>query len=216
MRRHCSENVAKEVDSCLEVNEINITKTITSRAFLLGLFHLYIVMLNVKYDFSSVHVNLPTTLTEQIIDWGKNQIRDDDVFVSEKDSTLGRENEIHITVLYGLHSVSANQSVKLLEGTGSVKATLGKIGIFVKPKKPFDVLMIEVNSEDLIRLNEKLVKNVRHTNKYGAYKPHVTIAYLKKGKAWKHVGNRFWCDTQFNCCDVVFSSKNGTKHRFNL
>jgi 2'-5' RNA ligase len=172
-------------------------------------------MLNVKYDFSSVHVDVPPTLADSIIQWGKKQIKDEDIYVSAKEATLGRENEIHATVLYGIHSSSADQSIKLLKDTGPIKAKLGKTGIFIKPRS-YDVIMIEIESSDLNRLNELLIKNIKHTNKYGLYKPHVTIAYVKKGKAWKHVNNLDWCGMEFTCDEAVFSSKNGSKHRFSL
>jgi len=170
-------------------------------------------MLNFKYDFSCVHVDLPLNLSNKIIEWGKKQIKNDDIYTSNKEIALGRENEIHATILYGIHSSSFIQAIELLKNTGPIKATLGKIGIFIK-KKSYNVLMIEVDSPDLNRLNEILIKNIKHTNNYGSYKPHVTIAYVKKNKALKYANNTHWCGTSFTCNEAVFSSKNGSKHRF--
>lgn len=172
-------------------------------------------MLNVRYDFSSVHVNVPTPLAEEIIEWGKLQVTDDDIYVTQKDPTFGREDEIHATILYGLHTDKVENVSRLLENTGPIKAKLGKIGVFTNPHK-FDVVMINVDSPDLRRLNSLLHGNLKYTNKYGGYNPHVTIAYVNKGKGWKHHGLSQWQGSEFTCNYAVFSSKNGSKHKIDF
>lgn len=170
-------------------------------------------MLNVKYDFSSVHVNVPSDLSNEIITWGKKQIKDKDIYVAYNDPTFGREDEIHVTILYGLHAESPSSTIELLKNQGPIKAKLGRVGIFTNPKN-FDVLMIQVESEDLKNLNKLITSNMPHTNKYGMYKPHVTVAYVKKGRGWKHFGMSKWNGIEFECKHAVFSSKNGSKHQF--
>lgn len=170
-------------------------------------------MHNVKYDFSSVHVDVPPSLANEIVAWGKDNVHDDEIYVSQKDPTFGREDEIHITILYGLHTESPDVVKDLLQKQGPVKVRLGKMGVFTNPYK-FDVVMIEVISDDLNRMNLLLRENVTHTNKYGGYKPHVTVAYVKKGKGWRNNGLQLWDGKEFTCDHAVFSSKNGSKDRF--
>lgn len=181
---------------------------------MLGFFHLY-DMLNVKYDFSCVHIDLPLNLSNEIILWGSKYVTDEDIYVSQKDPTFGREDEIHATILYGIHGESAEEVTNLLKGIGPIKANLGKLNVFTNPYY-FDVVMIEVNSEDLCNLNKLLSENIKHTNKYGAYKPHVTIAYVKKNRGWKYLGINKFQGMQFTCDQCVFSSKDGSKYRFSL
>jgi hypothetical protein len=170
-------------------------------------------MLNVKYDFSSVHVNVPHPLCDQIISWGKKQIKDKDIYVTQKDPTFGREDEIHATILYGIHTESPERTINLLKDQGPIKARMGKVGIFSNPNN-YDVIMIQIESDDLKRLNKLIVDHIPHTNKYGVYKPHITVAYVKKGKGWKHFGASKWNGTEFECNHAVFSSKDGSKHKF--
>jgi hypothetical protein len=170
-------------------------------------------MLNAKYEFSSVHVDLPVSLGKEIIDWGKKQIKDKDIYVVQKDPTFGREDEIHATVLYGIHAESPQATIKLLQNQGPIKVKMGRVGIFTNPTN-YDVVMIQIESEDLKRLNKLIIDNISHTNKHGVYKPHVTIAYVRKGKGWKHLGATKWNGTEFECHYAVFSSKNGSKHNF--
>lgn len=172
-------------------------------------------MHNVRYDYSSVHVDVPSPLANEIVSWGRLHVTDDDIYVSQKDPTFGREDEIHITILYGLHTEHPDQVRDLLQKQGPVKVRLGKIGVFTNPFK-FDVVMIEAVSDDLRRLNAALTENMRHTNKYGGYHPHVTIAYVKKGKGWQFNKWNVFEGREFACDYAVFSSKNGSKEKFVL
>lgn len=172
-------------------------------------------MLNVKYDYSSVHVDVPSPLAGDIIVWGKKHILDEDVYVTNKDPSYGREDEIHVTILYGLHSERPDHVIKLIGQSGTIRAKLGAVGVFTNPYK-FDVVMIDIVSPDLCELNNILTKNVNHTNRYGDYHPHITVAYIKKGRGNKYLGLEHWRDKEFYCNYAVFSSKDGTKHKFSF
>lgn len=169
-------------------------------------------MKNVKYDYSSIHVDLPKEISDDIIQWGRKEISDREIFVMPRDPGLGREDEIHTTVLYGLHSDTPEQVEKLVKGEDSPKVRLGKIEVFTESEK-YDVVVIHVISNDLRKLNKLLKEKVPYTNKYSSYRPHVTIAYVKKGKGWKFRGINKWDGKEFTCDSLVFSSTNGTKHK---
>ena len=172
-------------------------------------------MQNTKYDYSSVHIDVPAPLADEIVAWGRENITDEEIFVSQQDPTFGRENEIHVTILYGLHSESSDQVKELLVAEKPIKVRLGVTQVFSNPLK-FDVVVVRAISHDLRRLNRKLAANVEYTNRYGEYNPHVTVAYVKKGKGWQHGRHDQWRHREFICESVVFSSKNGTKDRIFL
>lgn len=172
-------------------------------------------MLNVKYDFSSVHIDVPLSLSDDIIRWGKKEVTDEDIYATQKEPSFGREDEIHITILYGIHNSRPDQVAKLLRNNGPINVRLGKIGVFTNPLK-YDVVMIEVDSPDLHKLYNLLDKGVAHSNRYNVYSPHVTIAYVKKGRAWDYYGIDKWVGTEFSMNHVIFSSKNGIKHQIDI
>lgn len=172
-------------------------------------------MHNVRYDFSSCHVDVPTLLAKEIADWGKVHISDEEIYVTYEDPTFGREDEIHITVLYGIHTDNYDEVKSILENAGPAKIILGKTEVFSNPFK-FDVLMIEAFSNELIYLNNKLREQLKFTNNYMQYNPHVTVSYVKKGKGWKHRGVNLWEGQEFVCNYAVFSAKNGVKQRISL
>ena len=168
-----------------------------------------------SYDFSSVHIDLPVRLSENIIDWGKHHIPDNTLFKNPKDPSFGREDEIHITILYGIHSEFPDQSVAVLKKENPINITLGEINLFTSSKL-FDVVYIKVISEDLERLNEKLKNKISYTNCYETYVPHVTIAYVKKDMGWDLKDHQEFADIDFTSENYVFSSKKGIRWQQNF
>lgn len=173
-------------------------------------------MLDVKYKYSSVHIDLPRELSNQIIEWGNFQIKDKDLYCPDNGGAVaGRENEIHLTLLYGIYAEKPNDCFNVLKNIGPISVTLKEIGVFEKPKK-YNVLMINVESLDCLNANNILKNKIKHKNHYGKYKPHVTIAYIKKQKGINQKGNNVFFNKKFLCNKVVFSSKNGSKYSFDL
>jgi 2'-5' RNA ligase len=140
-------------------------------------------------------------------------IDEDDVYVDEEDPTYGIEKESHCTVLYGLH-----EEVTLAEVKDKVKdidheeITVHNVSAFENEK--FDVLKFDVKGKWLYKMN-KAVAELPHTNKY-EYHPHVTIAYLKSGKAKDYI--KKFKDTEFKAKieKFVFSTPDGKKRSFKL
>lgn len=168
-----------------------------------------------KYEYSSVHVNLPNDLANDIITWGKKQILDRELFIAPLDPGLGREDDIHITVLYGLHTDNKNQVEKLLQNESKPKVRLGKVELFTNSNS-YDVVVVHVISHDLRRMNRILKENVKYTNKYSSYKPHATIAFIKKDKGWKYRGVDKWEGIEFLCNDLIFSPTKGPKEKISF
>jgi len=167
----------------------------------------------VKYDFSSTQVNLPTRISNRIIAWGKEQIADEDVYeVGEK---FGREDEIHVTVLYGLHDEEPDGTREVVEKERPIVLELGEVTAFTNNPK-FDVIKITVISPDLRRINKRLKESLEFTSDYPKYQPHCTIAYVKKGTADQYTGMAPFKGEKIKLDHLVFSSKNGEKTRIRL
>lgn len=165
--------------------------------------------MNTRYAYSSTQVNLPPTLQSKIIRWGEEYISDSDLFVDPNDISFGREDETHVTVLYGLHSDRPDDVRKLLTGVDSFEIELGKISLFTWNDK-FDVVKIEAFSDELHRLN-KLLSRLPNTQMFSIYKPHVTIAYVKKGHCDKLINNMNFVGKTWMPESIVFSTKQGVK-----
>ncbi len=96
----------------------------------------------------------------------------------------GREEEPHITARYGLHADGPEQVERLVDGFGVVHVKLGSLNAFRGDEtgKDYDVIYAEVESPDLVRLNE-LLAGLPHTQTWATYKPHATVGYVKAGLA---------------------------------
>ena len=157
------------------------------------------------FKFSSVQVAVPDEIADQILEWSLRNIPDS-ITYSDGDAH-GRESYPHITILYGIHSSTANEVIKLLENEKPIKITLGKISLFERNEKPYDVIKIDIVSDDLQYLNEKINKGVEVTNTYPEYHPHLTLAYVKKGEGKPYIGNSDLEGIVFKVEELEFSSK---------
>jgi 2'-5' RNA ligase len=168
----------------------------------------------VHYDFSSSQVDLPPEIARRVIKWGKENIPDDQLKVDE-DGGKGRENEIHVTVLYGLHDATPYKVERAIKDVKPFKIELGTTSVFTN-NDDFDVVKIDVISPELHRINKILRDNCEYTNNYPDYKPHVTVAYVQKGKGWQHGRKDDFFGVKWTADEIIFSSKTGKKSRIVL
>lgn len=109
----------------------------------------------------------------------------------------GRESWPHVTVLYGLREKPDDLAF------GKVSMTIGKLSSF--RGDDFDVLKFDVQGDRLREINVQL-RELPHESEHKAYRPHVTVAYLKPGRAWKYVGSTMWEGRRVLAERVVYSS----------
>jgi 2'-5' RNA ligase len=154
-------------------------------------------------------------LAQNILEWSDHHVPDSMLYTNPDDPTFGREEEPHITVLYGLHSSDHRPVEKVLHNERTGEVVLGRMSLFTSNDK-FDVLKIEVESEMLHKLHKTLSNNLPATDAYPSYIPHVTIAYVKKGKADKFVGEEVFKGETFSPAELIFSSKTGTRTKIKI
>lgn len=167
------------------------------------------------YKFSSLMIELPEILCDDIISWGFDNIPNESLVLDPSSPNFGREDDTHITLLYGIHTDSVDDVSILFCKEKPFECVLGKIELLTK-KPYFDVLVVSVNSQGLHRLNRKMRKNLEATENYPKYIPHVTIAYLKKGEGEKFIGNNTFEGEKFMVHEVVFASRLNKKTTINL
>lgn len=163
------------------------------------------------YPYSSALINLPFILADQVVRWGKGMIRERDIYCPPNDFIHGREEEMHITLLYGIHAQSHEETQSILCGQNPFEIKLGRVSIFTTNEE-FDVVKIEAISPSLFYFNHLLKTNLSNTPSYSIYRPHVTIAYTRKGVYYDNlVGSDNFKDWTWTANTVIFSSKNGQK-----
>jgi hypothetical protein len=158
------------------------------------------------HKFSSTQLNLPDPDATAVRDFAA-KIPDNEVYTDPDDPSYGREENPHVTVKYGLHTANSKSVADVTSKAKPLTATLGPISIF--EADDYDVVKIDVTGEDLAKLNKELSDRLVHTDTHKGYKPHITIAYVKKGEGGKYVGDKTFEGKTIAFDEVMFSGKDG-------
>lgn len=178
------------------------------------------------YKFHSTQINLYDCCSEK--DGGFNRaqllIKDPQVYREHpqiKDSRFGflkddpkeeygYESKPHITVLYGLENEDDYFKIrKSLASFGEVPFTIGNIGSFRHDTNPYDVIILEIESTKLKQLHTQLREKYKNQYKYPEYKPHMTLAYVKKGECKDIEGPCAWTGTKYKAPKMIWSHTDG-------
>jgi 2'-5' RNA ligase len=136
------------------------------------------------YKYGCVMIKVPFSNWEEIT----SCIDPNDIYEIKGDSTYGIQKNPHLTLLYPVLSNVKFEKVKEVLDKVIYKNIIIKIDkIDVFENEEFDVLKFNVdNNEYLNKIHNELKNNIPNEYKYDIYRPHITIAYLKKGKGKKY------------------------------
>jgi 2'-5' RNA ligase len=139
---------------------------------------------NKKYEYGCLMLDFKWNQWQSLLE----RIDEEDLFEPET-GRYGLEKEPHITILYGLHEEVDGKTIQeTLKDIlyQSIEIQIDGIGIF--ENEEYDVVKLNVESPAIRYLN-KLTTQLPHTTDYPDYKPHMTIAYVKKGLGKKYVSD---------------------------
>lgn len=138
----------------------------------------------------------------------KNDVFDHHPFQSKFEN--GLELKPHITLIYGLeHEHDFDEISKIIKNEPPIKLEIGLIKSFRNESKPYDVLVIEIISEDLNRIHWMIRNKFDTQNDFPNYKAHMTLAYIKKGTCKDLEGRSDWTGKEYSCSNLVFSNAGG-------
>jgi len=140
------------------------------------------------------------------------KIKDEDLY-DDGSGTFGKEDEPHITILYGFHKeITADSFKDVIENIKEpIEVELEGISMFENPN--FDVVKIDVRPTAEVLKLRKQVETFPATLTYKDYHPHMTIAYVKKGEGKKYV-HKFKKPIVVKSDLLVFSDKNKNQTQF--
>ena len=160
---------------------------------------------NQTYDYGCVMVYFDFPAMDIL----HQKIDEQDLDPNEK----GLEDEPHVTLLYGIHSNDVTDE-EVKEATRGIAGPirLHSIGLF---QNDFDVLKFEAENPTLHGCNFNL-RQLPHTTSYPDYKPHATIAYLKKGQGQKYIERLSDASHTVTPTHLIYSKPDGSKIKFEL
>lgn len=127
----------------------------------------------------------------------------------------GREDhDLHITIKYGLHTGDGELVRRVVQGFGPVTLKLGKVSLFENDDA--DVVKVDVESEQLRKLNALLSESLANTDTHPTYIPHICLAYVKPGAGRKYTRNNLVEGMEIGCTRLVFSDQMGQRQTINL
>jgi 2'-5' RNA ligase len=136
-----------------------------------------------SFDYYSTQINLPGIGSEAV---AASLIEEPDLYIEEADQ--GLETKPHITILYGIETLDL-KAIRQAVGKLNLKEIsfeLGATEVFTPKDQPYDVVVLEVLSPDLHKLHDMIAHTVPTTEDFEVYKPHLTLAYVKRGQGAKY------------------------------
>jgi 2'-5' RNA ligase len=165
-----------------------------------------------SYEYGAVMLYLKPP--KKFWDMIQSTIGDDDLYTGkDNEGRYGREDEPHVTVLYGLHADIKDDDIEeKIKNMSAPEIKLQKVSPF--ENDDFDVVKFDVEGDGLFDMNKDFVK-LPHTSDYPDYHPHATIAYVKKGKG-KELSKDLSDDDAITLTPdkVVYSKADGTKKEY--
>jgi len=166
------------------------------------------------HDYSNTQVNIPEKEASEVRSFAK-EIPDAEIYEDPKDDSYGRIDDPHVTVRYGMETLDPKEIEPAFKGVGPIKIKMGKVSIFETDK--YDVVKIDIESEDLEKANKQVGETVDLPGEtHKEYKPHATIAYVKKGEGKKYIGNTFFEGKEITIDEITLISKDGKVYPIKL
>jgi 2'-5' RNA ligase len=143
------------------------------------------LLLEGRYDYGCLMGIIDEEISRKILDFNYNLIEDKHLYKDGKN--YGREHHPHVTIKYGFtKSYTEKQMKKMLGKIKPFKVKVTEIDIFENDK--CDVIILNIKSDVLEKLNKKF-SELPNEDEYPNYKPHITLAYVKKGTGKKFIKN---------------------------
>ena len=148
---------------------------------------------------ASTQVNPPNDLAQAIARFAKTFVQEAHLHAK------GVTKEPHVTVKYGLKTDDVDEIASAVAGAGPATVRLGATAILPNPDKGFDVIIVRVESEDLVDLNRRLTESIESVDTHPGYLPHLTLAYVKPGAGRNYAGHKTFAGVTFTSDQLIFS-----------
>jgi 2'-5' RNA ligase len=136
-----------------------------------------------RYEYGCVMVDYNFSNWSELL----QSINQDDLYEVEG-KNYGLQTRPHLTLLYGIHEeVTDDQILKCFDGftEDDFKVQIDGVSIFENPE--FEVVKLEIDKSSKLQEINRRLSELPNSNQFPEYKPHITLAYVKKGKGQRYI-----------------------------
>lgn len=172
------------------------------------------LLLESSYQYGCVMAQVPSHYATTLVEFGKRLVPDNILYYDPRGiEEYGRETEMHTTIKFGLTNIySKEQMEQLIGNTKPFYITIRGLDVF--ENELFDVVKFNIEGEELRRLNQ-IFSALPNVDRYKDYKPHMTIAYVKRGYGKNYKGKNIQTMPRIMIDTIKYSYPTG-KLFFNL
>lgn len=176
----------------------------------------YKLFLESRYPFGCAMIKVNIDNWNEIV----SEISPYDIYRYYSD-IFGIQKNPHLSLLYGLHSeVSKSDVESCLTGISKINIEVDGLDFFKGKFK--DILILRVKNNEKINSIYNCLSKLPNSDRIANYTPHITIAYLKPGRAQKYTDEKspfYLGDFNFeidNIKEVYYSTNTGKEFKINL
>ena len=160
-----------------------------------------------KYEYGCVMVDYNFENWSDLLE----SISQEDIYKVEG-KNYGLQPRPHLTLLYGLHKeVTDEQIQKCFDGMteDDFKVQIDGVSLFENPE--FDVVKLGVIKTSKLEEVNKRLSELPNSNQFPEYKPHITLAYIKKGSGQKYIDSSYKYQIK-NISKIVYSRPDNSEY----
>ncbi len=163
-----------------------------------------------NYEFGCVMIDVPVKNWNEITQF----IDNDDIYTVSGNNTYGVQDKPHLTLLYGTHKeVESKQVESLLKDIKPFSIDIDGVDIF--ENEDYDVVKFNIKKSDILQSMFDKLSSLPNSNSFKDYKPHITIAYVKKGTGKKYIKPDYkWRVDDID--EITYSMTNGEEFKISL
>lgn len=161
------------------------------------------------YEYGCVMVEVPVKNWKEITSY----IDPEDVYTGGDDTHSIQENP-HLTLLYGLHKEVTTEMIKSVFDNFTDNINIVVDGIDIFENEDYDVVKFNVKADGALQYLHDELSKFPNSNSFPDYKPHITIAYVKKGSGKKYIKPEYKYEVK-NVDKITYSMPSGEKVKFN-
>ena len=149
--------------------------------FLFGILILYMLITENRHaEKGCLMAYVDPTYGPRITSTGQRLIPPQILYTDPNDPTYGYDNEPHVTLKYGFEpDISKMDVATILQGIKPFNVVLKSLNQF--QNENYDVVKFEVHKCPVLTELRRRCDGYPNSDSYPDYKPHLTLAYVKKG-----------------------------------